>query len=114
MAMSDELERLGDLNRRGVLTDDEFARAKQRVLGGLPVDNPPLAALNGLTRTREDRWLGGVCGGIARSTGMAAWAWRLIFVLTALCGGSGVLFYLLLWLLVPADPARAVHHPLTQ
>jgi phage shock protein C len=114
MAMSDELDRLGDLHRRGVLTEDEFTRAKQRVLGGPPTGDAPLDALNGLSRTREDRWIGGVCGGIARSTGMATWVWRLIFVLAALCGGSGLLFYLLLWLLVPADPPRALRNPLTQ
>ena len=106
MSMSQELDRLGDLHRKGVLTDDEFGRAKTRVLQGLgsPAEPGNIGALNGLRRTREDRWIGGVCGGIARMTDMAPWIWRLIFVLTALCGGTGVLFYLLLWILLPIDP----------
>jgi phage shock protein PspC (stress-responsive transcriptional regulator) len=35
---------------------------------------------------------------------MAAWAWRLAFVLLAFCGGAGVVLYLLMWLLVPDEP----------
>jgi hypothetical protein len=30
----DQLERLGKLHEQGVLTDDEFAREKAKVLGG--------------------------------------------------------------------------------
>ena len=33
MALPDELERLAELHQRGVLSDDEFARAKARVMG---------------------------------------------------------------------------------
>ena len=57
-----------------------------------------------LRRSRDDRWLGGVCGGIARITGAETWIWRLLFALLALCGGTGVLAYLLMWVLIPSDP----------
>lgn len=110
MSISTELEKLGELHQRGALSDDEFARAKARVLGGggsagAEGDHgaPGMAALHALRRSRDDRWLGGVCGGIARSTGMPAWSWRLLFTLLALCAGSGVLVYLLLWGFVPQD-----------
>lgn len=106
MAMSDELGKLGELHQRGVLSDDEFARAKARVLGGAAgasAEAPAVAAINALRRSRDDRWIGGVCGGIVRITGIAAWIWRLVFTLLALCGGTGVLLYLLLWILVPVD-----------
>lgn len=105
MGLSDELGRLGELHARGQLTDDEFVRAKAQVLGGSPVgDTSPLQAVNALRRSRGDRWLGGVCGGIARATGVASWVWRLMFALLALCAGTGVMVYLLLWVLVPAEP----------
>ena len=103
MAMSDELGRLGELHQRGVLSDDEFARAKSRVLNGGV--GPEVAALNSLRRSRHDQWLGGVCGGLAEFTGLSAWIWRLFFVLLVLCAGTGVLAYLLLWVFVPAQPA---------
>ena len=39
--------------------------------------------------------------GIAVQTDLPSWLWRLIFVLLAFGGGSGVLLYLLLWVLLP-------------
>jgi phage shock protein C len=106
MSVSEELGKLGELHQRGVLSDDEFAQAKARVLGGGPAPraNQPASAINALRRSTEDRWLGGVCGGIARATGLATWVWRLIFALGTLCAGSGILLYILLWILVPEEP----------
>lgn len=109
MADSDELGKLGDLHSRGILSEDEFARAKARVLNGsaAPQGQAPIVrAINGLRRSRDDRWLGGVCGGIGRSTGIAAWLWRLAFCVLGLCAGTGVVAYLLMWIFVPLEPAR--------
>jgi len=105
MSLSEELGQLGALHERGILSNEEFARAKARVLGAAPdVTAPALLAINALRRSRDDRWLGGVCGGIARVTGVDSWIWRLVFALLALCAGTGVLVYLLMWVLIPADP----------
>jgi phage shock protein C len=109
MSVSDELGQLGDLHQRGVLSDEEFARAKARVLAGAgaaPRAAPPLNAINELQRSIDDRWLGGVCGGVARVTGIPSWTWRLIFTLGTLCAGSGLLLYILLWIFVPQEPPR--------
>ena len=109
MSISDELEKLGELHQRGALSDDEFSRAKARVIDGAQRPGsqaPAVSALNALRRSREDRWLGGVCGGLAVATGMAAWVWRLLFVLLVLCGGTGVLVYVLLWILLPQEDLR--------
>ena len=109
MADSDELAKLGDLHSRGILSADEFARAKARVLNGSATANGPapiVRAINGLRRSRSDRWLGGVCGGIGRATGIAAWLWRLVFFALVLCAGTGVVVYLLMWIFVPLEPAQ--------
>lgn len=115
MSLSDDLDRLADLHRRGVLTDEEFARAKARTIdasgtapsGAAPTPPRPTGgavdALNGLRRSLTDRWLGGVCGGIAKSLGLASWIVRVIFVLMVLCAGTGVLLYALLWIFVPEE-----------
>ena len=107
MALSDELTALGELRAKGTLTEEEFARAKSRLLNGSPAapSSPPepIAVVNGLRRTGGDRWIGGVCGGLARTTGMEAWAWRLIFTVFFLFGGAGLLLYVLLWIFVPAE-----------
>jgi phage shock protein PspC (stress-responsive transcriptional regulator) len=105
MSLSEELGRLGGLHESGMLSDDEFARAKARVLDGGPhLNSPSLLAINALRRSREDRWLGGVCGGIARATGVQTWVLRLLFSLLALCAGTGVLVYGLMWVLIPLIP----------
>jgi len=45
--------------------------------------------------------IGGVCGGLADYSGIDPLLWRIGFVALAFAGGSGVLVYLLLWLLMP-------------
>ena len=106
MAMSDELNKLDDLRQRGVLSDAEFAQAKARTLDGPSPSastDPVLAAVNALRRSRSDRWIAGVCGGIARSSGLESWVCRLIFAVLLLCGGTGLLICVLLWIFVPAE-----------
>jgi phage shock protein PspC (stress-responsive transcriptional regulator) len=106
---ADELNKLADLHARGVLNDEEFAKAKARVLGGHAgygtgaAPAPSVGAVNGLRRARVDRWIGGVCGGIARATGLDSWVWRLIFTVLFLAFGSGILVYVLLWIFVPEE-----------
>jgi phage shock protein PspC (stress-responsive transcriptional regulator) len=46
--------------------------------------------------------IGGVCGGLAEYSGVDALLWRVGFVALTFAGGSGVLVYLLLWLLMPS------------
>ena len=68
-----------------------------------PPPGPPVRPQ--LRRSRTDKILGGVCGGIADYTGIDALLWRVGFVALALAGGTGIVVYLLLWLLMPAGPA---------
>ncbi|MBB2483876.1 PspC domain-containing protein [Mitsuaria sp. WAJ17] len=112
-SMSSELERLAELHRQGQLSDEEFARAKARILqgeaaaapgsapGSAPFGSPATGQV--LRRSLNDRWLGGVCGGLGRMTNVESWIWRLLFVLTSLCVGGGLLVYLLLWIFVPEE-----------
>jgi phage shock protein PspC (stress-responsive transcriptional regulator) len=69
----------------------------------------PAAELPGRPRLRRsgtDRMLGGVSGGLAEHTGIDALLWRVGFVALTLAGGSGILLYLLLWVLLPSGPLR--------
>ena len=99
MGIADDLERLQALRAAGTLNDSEFERAKARVLQG----DPPVPAFNKLRRSRGDRWLGGVCGGVAALTGVDTWIWRLLLTGLALFGGTGILLYILLWVFVPSE-----------
>ena len=68
-----------------------------------PRTSPPASALNQLRRSLTDRWLGGVCGGIAQVTNVPAWVWRLVFTFGLVFAGSGLALYILLWILVPQE-----------
>lgn len=114
MPTADDLARLAELHRNGSLTDAEFERAKARVLEegrAAGADVPLVSAVNRLRRSRHDRWIGGVCGGLARLTGVQAWVWRLMAVLLAAWGGTGVLAYVLLWIFVPSDAEPSMTAP---
>jgi phage shock protein C len=55
-----------------------------------------------LTRSRDDRWIAGVCGGVAQYTGMDANLVRLLVVLGTVLGfGSLIVVYIIAWILVP-------------
>ncbi len=56
-----------------------------------------------LTRSSEDRMLGGVAGGLGRYFSVDPMIFRISFVVLAIAGGAGALGYLAAWLLVPSD-----------
>ena len=111
MVISEEIKRLHELHQAGALSDAEFEQAKARVLSGAnvrlakdsPSDGSLSAEINRLRRSRTDRWFGGVCGGLAKVSGVDSWVWRLVFVVFSLCFGVGFLIYLLLWIFVPEE-----------
>jgi phage shock protein C len=55
-----------------------------------------------LVRSRDDRWLSGVCGGVADYTGIDANLVRLVVVLGTIFGfGSLFVAYVVAWILMP-------------
>ena len=59
-----------------------------------------------LTRSSDDRILGGVSGGLARYFNIDPILFRLGFVVLALLGFAGVVLYLAMWLLLPNEEGR--------
>jgi phage shock protein C len=60
-----------------------------------------------LYRSRKDRMLAGVCGGLAEYFGIDPVIVRILALILLLPGGlPGLLPYLVLWLLVPENPER--------
>ncbi len=124
MNISDEIKRLHELHQAGALSDAEFAQAKAKLLAGVSLDKPGSASpdptpnpdpdsarslvqqFSRLRRSRSDRWLGGVCGGLAQFFGVESWIWRLLFALFALTFGFGLVIYILLWIFVPYEEKR--------
>jgi len=56
-----------------------------------------------LHRSSKDRVIAGVCGGLGEYFDLDPVLFRLLFVVVTLIGGSGVLVYIILWLVIPED-----------
>ena len=112
MSIADDLTALEQLHQRGSLNDTEFAQAKARLLQGVSAHaSMPVGGINHLRRSLNDRWIGGVCGGLAVITGLESWVWRVLFVLTLMLGGFGLVAYLLMWVFVPMEYAALGYQP---
>jgi phage shock protein C len=57
-----------------------------------------------LYRSRTNRKLAGICGGLSQYFNVDATLLRVLFVLLAVLGGSGVILYLAMWIIVPQEP----------
>ena len=101
MSIADEIERLAAQRSAGHLSDAEFERAKSRVLDR--ESSAGSSEIGTLRRSLHDRWIGGVCGGLAKLTGMESWIFRLLFVVAVFFGGFGLIPYVLLWIFVPEE-----------
>ena len=60
----------------------------------------------GVRRSLDDRWVGGVCAGVADRLGVDPVLVRVATVALALLGGVGVVAYALAWLLLPDAGGR--------
>ncbi|MGJ1361931.1 PspC domain-containing protein [Sphingobacterium spiritivorum] len=60
-----------------------------------------------LMRDPDDTVISGVCSGIGHYVGLEARWVRLLFVLFVLLGGSGILAYVILWIIMPVAVTRA-------
>jgi len=66
-----------------------------------------------LTRDTTNRMIGGVCAGIARQYGYDVTVVRIVAILLTLVWGAGLLLYLALWVVMPADaPTSSTAHSL--
>lgn len=57
-----------------------------------------------LYRSRRERIIAGVCGGLAQYFGIDPTWMRLIFILFFFVGGSALLLYFIMWIIVPLEP----------
>ncbi len=56
-----------------------------------------------LQRSRTEKMVAGVCGGLAEYFDVDPTIIRLIWVIVTFMGGAGVLAYLVLWIVVPLE-----------
>ena len=60
------------------------------------------------TRSKNDKMIAGVCGGLARYFDVDPAIVRLLFVLAVFLGGASPLIYLVLWLVMPEEQTYTV------
>ncbi|MCW2840426.1 MAG: hypothetical protein JWR55_1909 [Aeromicrobium sp.] len=73
-----------------------------------------------LTRSPDDKWIAGICGGLADYTGLDANLIRLVLAICTILGaGSLIIGYVVAWVLLPAPRrpqtawAKATDRPAT-
>lgn len=61
-----------------------------------------------LYRDDNEKIIGGVCGGLANYLRIDPTIVRLVFALITFMGGSGILLYILFWIILPSRPLEGV------
>ena len=62
----------------------------------------------GLYRSRTNRSIAGVCGGIAEFFGIDSTILRLITLFLILFGGLSLWVYIILWIVIPSEPLNCI------
>ena len=84
-----------------------------RTTTGQPRSQAPIAKGSAIAETRKlyrsrtNRQVAGVCGGLAQYFNLDATLIRILFVVLAVLGGSGLLLYAAMWIIVPNEPSAA-------
>ena len=56
-----------------------------------------------LRRSETDKMIAGICGGLGKYFGLDPTILRLVFVLLMIFAGTGLLAYLIMWLVIPYE-----------
>ena len=65
---------------------------------------PKKPAYKQLFRSRTNRRIAGVCGGIGEYFGIDPTLVRLLWLLSIFMGGLGIIAYLIAWIIMPEEP----------
>ena len=55
-------------------------------------------------RSRNDKILGGVCGGVAHHLDIDPVIVRLLWIFLSFAWGSGIIAYIVCWIIIPLEP----------
>jgi phage shock protein C len=71
--------------------------------GSTGPSEPPQPAQRVVRRSRSERVLAGVCGGVGRYLGVDPVLLRIAFIILALANGLGVIAYVVCWVAIPEE-----------
>ncbi|MGB7433950.1 MAG: PspC domain-containing protein [Candidatus Acidiferrum sp.] len=66
----------------------------------------PVVASKRLVRSSRDKKIGGVCAGVADYFDLDPTIIRVVWLLAVLCAGTGLLLYIVLWIVLPLAPSE--------
>ncbi|HET9801844.1 MAG TPA: PspC domain-containing protein [Candidatus Acidoferrum sp.] len=72
--------------------------------GPVPTPTPAQHSRGKLMRSSTDKKLGGVCAGVGNYLDLDVTLVRVLWVLAFFCGGTGLLLYIILWIVLPVEP----------
>jgi phage shock protein C len=75
---------------------------------GAPGLSPATGAHKKLMRSSTDKKIAGVCAGLADYLDMDATIIRVLWLLLLICAGTGLLAYIILWIVLPVAPGGVV------
>lgn len=84
----------------------EFGNRRDAAAGEPSADTRPADTPRRLYRPRTNRSIAGVCSGIARHFDLDPTLVRVTTLLLILLGGLSVWVYVILWIVIPEEPAR--------
>lgn len=91
--------------------------AQAAAAGSAPASAPPYAPAKRLMRSSTDKKIGGVCAGLADYFDLDPTIVRVVWLLAIFFAGTGLLVYIILWIVLPiapATPAYSVTTPTAQ
>jgi phage shock protein C len=83
----------------------------QQVVTGAPDAASVTGGPKKLMRSSTNKKLGGVCAGLAEYFDMDVTLVRVLWLLVVLCGGTGILLYIILWIVLPLAPVSVAAQP---
>lgn len=68
----------------------------------------PTSSTKIITRSRRDRKIAGVCAGVAEYLGLDVTLVRLVWLFCLILAGTGLLAYIIAWIVIPDEPEYAM------
>lgn len=86
----------------------ELPTGEKRDEASVDAESASCVSSRHLYRSRTDRSIAGVCGGIAEFFGIDSTILRLITLFLILFGGLSLWVYIILWIVIPSEPLNCI------
>ena len=91
---------------REMASEDAFCPKCGTASGAAPTVRAAAAPHQRLMRSVRNKKVAGVCGGFANYFGMDVTLVRVLWLLTVLCVGTGILAYIVCWIIMPVEDTQ--------